>query len=80
MRALVIKDGVVINAIIVDSLNSFPDLIDGEIGGIGDTWDGTTLTPRVVVFAPLPFDPLFVPLDPKPPTAEELLRAQTWKS
>jgi hypothetical protein len=75
MRALVIKDGVVINAIEVDSLDSFPDLIDGETGNIGDTWDGTTLTPRVVVLEPLPHDPSYVPPDPKPPTVEEQLRA-----
>jgi hypothetical protein len=75
MRALVIKDGVVINAIVVDSLDSFPDLnlIDGENGGgIGDTWDGTTLTPQAV--EPPPHDPSYVPPDPKPPTAEERIR------
>ena len=44
MRAHVIKDGVVVNTIMVDSLDDFPNLIDGETGGVGDLWDGTTFT------------------------------------
>lgn len=44
MRAHVIKDGVVVNTIMVDSLDVLPNLIDGETGGVGDLWDGTTFT------------------------------------
>jgi hypothetical protein len=42
MRAHVIKDGKIINTIIVDSLDSFPDLVDADLvgGGIGDGYDG----------------------------------------
>ena len=45
MNAHQIKNGVVINTIVVDSLDVFPDLIEATTeGGIGWTWDGTTLT------------------------------------
>lgn len=44
MRAHVVESGVVTNTIMVDSLSDLPNLIDGTVGGIGDTWDGTTLT------------------------------------
>lgn len=42
MKAHIInKDGVIINTIIVDSVNDFPGIIDASIGGsIGDLWDG----------------------------------------
>jgi hypothetical protein len=41
MRAHQIKDGIVVNTIIVDSLDFLPNLIDAEQGGqIGDLWDG----------------------------------------
>ena len=44
MRAHVIKDGVVVNTIMVNSLDDFPNLIDAETGSIGYLWDGATLT------------------------------------
>ena len=37
MRAHVIENGKVVNTIVVDSLDFMPNLVDGEIGGIG--WD-----------------------------------------
>ena len=43
MRAHVIEDGVVVNTIIVDTLDAFPNLIDGSIGSIGWVWDGVAL-------------------------------------
>lgn len=44
MRAHVIENGIVVNTIVVDSLNDFPNLIDGSVGGIGWVYDGKTLT------------------------------------
>lgn len=40
MIAAVIENGVVINRIVVDDLNTFPFHIDGENCSIGDIWDG----------------------------------------
>jgi hypothetical protein len=39
MRAAVIENGVVVNVIIVDEINS-PDLVPAENGLIGDLWNG----------------------------------------
>ena len=37
-------NGVIINTIVVDSLNVFPNLIDASVGGtIGDSWNGATI-------------------------------------
>jgi len=44
MNAHQIKNGVVINTIVVDSLDVFPDLIEATHGGIGWLLDGETLT------------------------------------
>jgi hypothetical protein len=67
MRALVIENGVVVNTIIIDSLDHPPELfgnlISGEQGGsIGDLWDGSTLT-----------TPIYNPPIAPTPTKEELL-------
>jgi hypothetical protein len=43
MRAHIVENGVVVNTIIVDSLSDFPNLIDGEIGGIGWGYENGTL-------------------------------------
>jgi len=40
MRAHVIKDGKIVNTIIVDSLDAMPGLVAATSGGIGDIWDG----------------------------------------
>ena len=40
MRAAIVKDGVVVNLIVVESLAALPDLIDGSDAHIGDAWDG----------------------------------------
>lgn len=40
MRAHVIKDGKVVNTVIVNSLDDLPDLVPATAGGIGDIWDG----------------------------------------
>lgn len=46
MRAHVIKDGIVVNTIEVESLDFMPNLIDAEQGGsIGWIYDGKNLTP-----------------------------------
>ncbi len=40
MKAHVIENGVVVNTILVESLDFLPNLVDGEYGGsIGDTYD-----------------------------------------
>lgn len=45
MRAHLIENGVVVNTIVVDTLDVFPNLIDAEFGGsIGDLWDGSAFT------------------------------------
>ena len=67
MKALVIENGVVVNIIVIDSIDHPPELfgnlISGEQGGdIGDLWDGTTLTKPVHTSTPAPA-----------PTKEELL-------
>lgn len=54
MKAHQIQNGVVINTIEVDSLDFLPDLIEATEGGIGWTWDGTTLTAPPVPPAPIP--------------------------
>ncbi|MFZ3286531.1 MAG: hypothetical protein WA191_06740 [Telluria sp.] len=39
--------GVILNTIVVDSLNVFPNLIDAAQGGtIGDTWNGTAIVKK----------------------------------
>jgi len=40
MIAAIIENGIVINRIVVDDLNVFPNLVDGENCSIGDLWDG----------------------------------------
>ena len=40
MKAAVIKDGKVVNHILVDSLDIIPGLIDAGDSKIGDVWDG----------------------------------------
>ena len=64
MRAHIIENGVVVNTILVDSLDMLPNLIDAELGGsIGDLYDGTTFT------TPAPPEP-----EPTPaPTKEQLM-------
>ena len=45
MKAHLIENGVVVNTIVVDTLDVFPNLIDAEFGGnIGDLWDGSAFT------------------------------------
>lgn len=45
MKAHVIKNGVVVNTILVNSLDFMPNLIDASVGGnIGDTWDGESFS------------------------------------
>jgi len=43
MRAHIVENGVVVNTIIVDSLDALPNLIDGEIGGVGWRYENGTL-------------------------------------
>jgi len=54
MNAHQIQNGVVINTIVVDSLDVFPDLIEATHGGIGWTWDGETLTAPPAPPTPIP--------------------------
>lgn len=44
MNAHQIKNGVVINTLVVESLDFLPGLIEAKQGGIGWLWDGETLT------------------------------------
>jgi hypothetical protein len=40
-------NGVILNTIVVDSLNVFPNLIDALVGGsAGDTWNGTAIVKK----------------------------------
>lgn len=55
MIAAVIENGVVVNRIVVDDLNAFPGLVDGEACNIGDLWDGEKFT------APSPPDSVSTP-------------------
>lgn len=43
MRAHVLENNIVVNTIEVDDLDFLPNLIDGEVGGIGWIYDGTSL-------------------------------------
>lgn len=54
MRAHVIENGIIVNTIVVDSLDFMPGLIDADLvgGTIGDKWNGT-----VVTKSPRPADP-----------------------
>lgn len=61
MKAAQITEGVVVNVIVVDSLDVIPGLIDGTGANIGDLWDGVTFT------APTP----------PPPTIEDIVNAMT---
>lgn len=50
MRAHQIKDGKVVNTIVVESLDVLPNLVDAAFGGkIGDLWDGATFSMPSVV-------------------------------
>lgn len=45
MRAHMIKDGLIVNTIEVETLDFMPGLINAELGGaIGDLWDGEKFT------------------------------------
>lgn len=45
MKAHLIENGIVINTIVVNSLDDYPNLISTELGGnIGDFWDGNVFT------------------------------------
>ena len=69
MRAHEIKDGIIINTIVVKSLKDKPNLIDASIGGnTGDKYKDGVLTPKIK--------------SPKPPkkiTLEELDSAESVK-
>lgn len=52
MKAHVIANGVVVNTVMVEEL--MDGMIPGDVGGIGWTWDGTTLSPPAPQPAPLP--------------------------
>ena len=40
-------NGLILNTIVVDSLNVFPNLIDASVGGsIGDTWNGAAIVKK----------------------------------
>lgn len=54
MNAHQIQNGVVINTIVVDSLDVLPDLIEATHGGIGWLWDGESFTPAPTPPAPVP--------------------------
>jgi len=45
MRAHIVENGIVVNTIEVDSLDFLPGLIDGEVGGIGWTYENGQLSP-----------------------------------
>jgi hypothetical protein len=43
MRAHIVENGVVVNTVVVTSLSDLPNLIDGEVGGIGWRYENGTL-------------------------------------
>ncbi len=46
MIAHIVENGLVVNTIVVDSLNDLPNLVDGSVGGIGWSYvDGQFLPP-----------------------------------
>ena len=45
MNAHVIENGIVVNTIVVDSLDFMPNLVEAGVGGIGWSYDGVTFTP-----------------------------------
>jgi hypothetical protein len=47
MKAHIIENGFVVNTIEVLSLDFLPNLIPGDVGGIGWEWDGENLIDRV---------------------------------
>jgi hypothetical protein len=71
MRAHIIENGIVINTINIEALDTVPELtsklIDAEQGGkVGDLWDGSTFT--------TPAKPIIEPAATfAQPTKEELL-------
>lgn len=62
MRAHQIKDGLVVNTIVVDSLDVLPDLVEATEGGIGWSYSNG------VFIAPVEVEPTITS-----PTKEELL-------
>lgn len=44
MRAHVVENGVVVNTLMVNSLDDLPNLVEATEGGIGWTYDGSTFT------------------------------------
>jgi len=54
MKAHVIENGLVVNTIVVDSLDFLPNLVSAEDGGaIGDRYEnGQFVTPQAVIVAP----------------------------
>lgn len=59
MRAHIVENGVVINTIVVESLDFIPGLLDASLGGsIGDSWDGEMFTsPEPSLSAPASITP-----------------------
>jgi hypothetical protein len=48
-------NNVILNTIVVDSLDMFPNLIDASVGGnIGDTWNGTEIIKKPPEPTPAP--------------------------
>lgn len=57
MKAHVIENGIVVNTILVESLDDRPNLIDASQGGsIGESWDGMAFTSPATV----PTDPAII--------------------
>lgn len=58
MRAHIVKDGLIVNTIEVESLGAFPELslvdAEGSGGGIGDSWDGKQIVPQKLEIATMP--------------------------
>ena len=54
MNAHQIQNGIVINTVVVESLDFLPNLIEATTGGIGWTWDGETFTAPPAPPTPIP--------------------------
>jgi len=52
IAALLDENGIVINRIVVDNVEDFPNAIDGELCSIGDKWDGQSFIKSVVPEVP----------------------------
>jgi hypothetical protein len=52
MKAAIVKDGVVVNVVMLNHLNEHQGAINGESANIGDAWDGDKFIRPVIAQSP----------------------------